>query len=99
METIHCQPVQQDVQAHANVLAAVHITAATIGAAFAEPARQNTTTLEQTIEDKIRTFQIPDDEPSGTVKTANPAHNRDKKIVKKMYYAQKSSVTEMISKF
>jgi hypothetical protein len=53
LKTIHRQPVQPDVQAQANVPADEHNPAATLGAAFAEPARQNAATPEQTIEDKI----------------------------------------------
>ncbi len=99
LKTIHRQPVQPDVQAQANVPADVHDPAATPGAAFVEPAGQNATTPEQTIEDKIRTYHIPDDEPSGPSQTAPPAQNPDKKIAKKTYDAQKSSVTKMINKF
>jgi hypothetical protein len=75
LKTIHCQPVQPDFQAQANVPADVHNPTATSGAAFAKPAGQNATTPEQTIEDKIRTFHIPDDEPSGLSQTVPPAHN------------------------
>jgi hypothetical protein len=96
LRTIYCQP---DVQAQANVPADVHDHVATSGAAFAEPAGGNATTLEQTVEDKIRTFHIPDDEPSGPSQTAPPAQNPDKKIAKKTYDSQKSSVTKMINKF
>jgi hypothetical protein len=53
LRIIHCQPVQPDVQAQANVPADVHDTAATLGAAFAEPAGQNAATPEQAIKDKI----------------------------------------------
>ncbi len=53
LKTIHRQPVQPDVQAQENVPADVHDPAATSGAAFVEPAGQNATTPEQTIEDKI----------------------------------------------
>ena len=77
----------------------MHNPAATLGAAFADPARQNATTPEQTIEDKIWTFHIADDEPSGPSQTAPPAQNPDKKIAKTTYDAQKSSVTKMINKF
>jgi hypothetical protein len=96
LKTIHRQPIQPDVQAQANVPADVHDPAATSGAAFVEPAGQNALTPEQTIEDKIRTFHIPDDQPS---QTATPAQNPDKKIAKKTYEAQKTSVTRMINKF
>jgi hypothetical protein len=53
LETVHRQPLQPDVQAQANVPADVHNPAATLGAAFAEPARQNAIIPEQTIEDQI----------------------------------------------
>jgi hypothetical protein len=99
LKTIHHQPFQPDVQAQANVPADVHDPAATSGAAFLEPAGQNATTPEQTIEDKIRTFHISDDEPSDPSQTAPPVQNPDKKIAKKTYDAQKSSVTRMINKF
>ncbi len=99
MRTIHRQPVQPDVQAQANVPADVHDHVATSGAAFAEPAGGNATTPEQTVEDKIRTFHIPDDKPGGPSQTAPPAQTPDKKIAKKTYDAQKSSVTKMINKF
>jgi hypothetical protein len=62
LKTIHRQPVQPDVQAQAKVPADVHDPAATSGVAFLEPAGQTATTPEQTIEDKIRTFHIPDDD-------------------------------------
>jgi hypothetical protein len=77
----------------------VNNPAATSSAAFAELAGQNATTLEQTVKDKIQTFHIADDEPSGPSQTAPPAQNLDKKIAKKTYDAQKSSVTKMINKF
>ncbi len=99
LRTIHHQPVQPDVQAQANVPVDVHNPVATSSTAFAEPAGQKATTPEQTVEDKIRTFHIPDDEPSGPSQTAPPAQNPDKKIAKKTYDAQKSSVTKMINKF
>jgi hypothetical protein len=99
LRTIHRQPVQPDIQAQANVPADVHNPAATSGAAFVEPAGQNATTSEQTIEDKIRTFYIADDEHSGPRQTAPPAQNPDKKIAKKTYDAQKSSVTKVINRF
>jgi hypothetical protein len=53
LKTIHRQPVQPVVKAQANVPADVHDPAATSGAAFLEPARQNAATPEQTIADKI----------------------------------------------
>jgi hypothetical protein len=80
LQTIHHQLVQPDVQAQANVPADVHNPAANLGAASAEPARQNATIPKLTIEDKIRTFHIPDDEPSGPSQTAPLAQNPDKKI-------------------
>jgi hypothetical protein len=76
----------------------VHDPAAISGAALLEPAGQTATTPEQTIEDKIRTFHIADDEPS-PCHTAPQTQNPDKKIAKKTYDAQKSSVTRMINKF
>jgi hypothetical protein len=99
LKTIHRQPVQPDVQPQANVPADVHDPAATSSAAFLEPAGQNAATPEQTIEDKIRTFHIPDDDPTGLSQTAPPAQNPDKKIAKKTYDAQKGSVTRMVHKF
>jgi hypothetical protein len=99
LTTTHCQPVRPDVQTQANVPADVHDPAATSGAAFLEPAGQTAKTPEQTIEEKIRTFHIPDDQPSGPSQTAPQAQHPDKKIVKKTCDAQKSSVTRMINKF
>jgi hypothetical protein len=99
LKTIHCQPVQPDVQAQANVPADVHDPAATSNAAFVEPAGQTATTPEQTITDKIRTFHIPDDEPTDPSQTAPPAQNPDKKIAKKTYDTQKGSVTRMVNNF
>ena len=69
--TIHRQPVQPDVQVQEDVPADVHDAAATSGAAFLEPAG-HITTPEQTIEEKIRTFNISDDQPSGQSQTAPP---------------------------
>jgi hypothetical protein len=77
LKTIHRQPVQPDVQAQADVPADVHDPAATDGAEFLEPAGQTATTPEQTIEEKIRTFHISDDQPSGQSQTAPPAQNPD----------------------
>jgi hypothetical protein len=99
LQTIHGPSVQPGVQVQADVPADVHNPAATSGAAFLEPAGQTATTPEQTIEDKIRTFHISDDEPSDPSQTAPPAQNPDKKIAKKTYDALKSSVTRMINKF
>jgi hypothetical protein len=73
LKTIHRQPVQPGVQAQADVPADVHDPAATLGAAFVEPAGQNAATPEQTIEEKIRTFHIPDDAPQDQSQTAPPA--------------------------
>jgi hypothetical protein len=98
LQTTHSQPVQPDVQVQADVPADVHDPAAT-GAASLEPARQTATTTEQTIEDKIRTFHISDDQPSGQSQTAPLAQNPDRKIAKKTYDSQKSSVTRLINKF
>jgi hypothetical protein len=99
LQTTHSQPVQPDVQVQADVPTDVHDTAATSGAAFLEPAGQTATTPEQTIEEKIRTFHISDDQPSGQSQTAPPAQNPDRKIAKKTYDSQKSSVTRLINKF
>ncbi len=92
------QPVQPNVQAQAPVLADVrdHDTS---DAGFLEPAGQKATSPVQTIEDKIQTFHIPDDEPTVPFQTAPPAHNPDKRVAKKAYDAQKSSVTKMINEF
>jgi hypothetical protein len=98
LQTIHNQPVQQDVQVQADVPADVHDPAAT-GAEFLEPAGQTATTPEQTIEEKIRTFHISDDQPSSQSQTAPPAQNPDRKIAKKTYDSQKSSITRLINKF
>jgi hypothetical protein len=76
----------------------VHDPAST-GAAYLEPGGHTATTPEQTVEEKIQTFHISDDEPSDPSQTAPPAQNPDKKIAKKTYDAQKSSVTRMINKF
>jgi hypothetical protein len=94
----HSQPVQPDVQSQADVPADVHDPAA-LGAASLEPAGQTATTPEQTVEDKIRTFHISDDQPSGQSQTAPQAQNPDRKIAKKTYDSQKSSVTRLINKF
>jgi hypothetical protein len=99
LRTTHSQPVQPDVQVQADVPADVHDPAATDGAAFLEPDRQTATTPEQTIEEKIRTFHMSDDQPSGPSQTAPPAQNPDRKIAKKTYDSQKSSVTRLINKF
>jgi hypothetical protein len=99
LRTIHRQPVQPDVQVQADVPADVHDPAATDGAEFLEPAGQTATTQEQTIEEKIRTFHISNDQPSGQSQTAPPAQNPDRKIAKKTYDSQKSSVTRLINKF
>ncbi len=99
LKTIHRQPVQPDVQNQANVPADVHDSVPTSGAALLEPAGETAATPGQTIEEKIRTFHIPDDQPSGPSQTAPPAQHPDKKIAKKTYDAQKSSVTRMINKF
>jgi hypothetical protein len=99
LQTTHTQPVQPDVQVQADVTADVHDPAATSGAAFLEPAGQTATTPEQTIGDKIQTFHISDDQPSGQSQTAPLAQNPDRKIAKKTYDSQKSSVTRLINKF
>ncbi len=99
MRTIHKQPVQTDVHVQADVPADVHDPAATDGAAFLEPARQTAATPEQTIEDKIRTFHISDDPPSGRSQTAPPAQTPARKTAKKTYDTQKGAVTRLINKF
>jgi hypothetical protein len=99
LQTIHRQPVQPDVQVQADVPADVHNPADTDGAAFLEPAGQTAATPEETVEDKIRTFHISDDQPSGPSQTAPPAQNPDRKIAKKTYDSQKNSVTRLINKF
>jgi hypothetical protein len=93
-ENLQGQPVQPDVQVQADVHADVHDPAATDGAAFLEPAGQTAATPEQTIVEKIRTFHISDDQPSGQSQTAPPAQNPDRKIAKKTYDSQKSSVSD-----
>jgi hypothetical protein len=98
LESTHSQQNQPDVQVQADVHADVHDPAAT-GAEFLEPARQTAATPEQTIEEKIWTFNISDDQPSGQSQTAPPAQNPDRKIAKKTYDSQKSSVTRLIKKF
>jgi hypothetical protein len=98
LQTIHGQLDQPDVQVQADVTADEHDPAAT-GAAFLEPDGQTATTPEQTIEDKIRTFHISDDQPGGQSQTAPQAPNPDRKIAKKTYDSQKSSVTRLINKF
>jgi hypothetical protein len=99
LQTTQSQILQPDVQVHADVSADVHDSAANPGAAFLGPAGQTAATPEQTIEDKIRTFQISDDPPSGRSQTAPSAQNPDRKIAKKTYDSQKSSVTRLINKF
>jgi hypothetical protein len=76
----------------------VHDPAA-IGAAFLEPAGQTAATPKQTIEEKIRTFHISDDQPNAQSQTAPPAQNPDQKIAKKTHDSQKSSVTRLINIF
>jgi hypothetical protein len=99
LQTTHSQPVQPDIQFQTDVPADVHDPAAASGAAFLEPAGQTAATPEQTIEEKIQTFHISDDQPSGQSQTAPPASNPDRKIAKKTYDSQKSSVTRLINKF
>jgi hypothetical protein len=99
LRTGHDQPAQPGVQVQANVPADVHDPAAVDGAAFFEPAGQTAATPEQTIEDKIRTFNISDDPAAGRSQTATPAQNPEQKIAKKTYDTQKGSVTRLINKF
>jgi hypothetical protein len=98
LQTGHDQPAQPGVQVQADVPADVHDPAATDGAAFLEPAGQTAATPKQTIEEKIRTFHISDDQPSQS-QTATPAQNPERKIAKKTYDTQKGSVTRLINKF
>jgi hypothetical protein len=98
-ENLQTQPPQSDVHVHADVPADVHDPAATDGAAFSEPAGQTAATPGQTIEEKIRTFHISDDPPSGQSQTAPPTQIPDRKIAKKTYDTQKGSVTRLINKF
>jgi hypothetical protein len=98
LQSTHSQHNQPGVQVQADVHADVHDPAAT-GAASLGPAGQTAATPEQTIEDKIRKFHISDDQPSGRSQTATPAQNPDRKITKKTYDSQKSSVTRLINKF
>ncbi len=99
LKTICRQPVQPDVQAQANVPADVHDPVPTSGASLLQPAGQTAATPEQTIADKIRTFHISDDQPSGPSQTAPPAQQPDKKIGKKTYDSQNGSVTRMVHNF
>ncbi len=92
------QPVQPDNQVQADVRTDVHDPAAS-GAEFLEPAEQTAAAPVQTIEEKIRTFNISDDQPSGQSQTAPPAQNPDRKIAKKTYDTQKGSITRLINKF
>jgi hypothetical protein len=98
-ENLQTHPPQSDVHVQADVPADVQDPAATDGAAFLKPAGQTAATPEQTIEDKIRTFHISDDPPSGRSQTAPPAQTPVRKIAKKTYDSQKSSVTRLINKF
>jgi hypothetical protein len=91
-ENLQTKPVLPDIQVHVYVLADVHVSAAADGAATAA-------TPKQTIADRIQTFHISDDPPRDPSQTAPPAQNPDKKIAKKTYDSQKSSVTRLINKF
>jgi hypothetical protein len=62
--------VQEDVQTNPD-------PTATPGAACLGPAGHTAATTEQTIEDKIRTFHIPDDPPSSQSQTAPPTQIPD----------------------
>ena len=98
LRSTHTQHDQPGVQVQADVHADVHDPAAT-GAEFLEPAGPTAATPEKTIEEKIRTFNISDDQPSDQSQTAPPAQNPERKIAKKTYDSQKSSVTRLINKF
>ena len=82
LRTVH-KPVLPDIQVHVDVLADVHDPAAT-GAEFLEPAGRTAATPEQTIEDKIRTFHISDDPPTGPSQTAPPAQIRNEKLRRRL---------------
>jgi hypothetical protein len=94
-QTQHDQP---SVRVQADIHADVHDPAAT-GAEFLEPAGPTAATPEETIEEKIRTFYIPDDPPSSRSQTAPPTQIPDRKSAKKIYDSQKGSVTKLIDKF
>ena len=83
--------VLPDIQVHVDVLADEHVSATDGAAAAATP--------KQTVADRIRTFHISDDSPKNPSQTAPPAQNPDKKVAKKTYDSQKSSVTRLINKF
>jgi hypothetical protein len=83
--------VLPDIQVHVDVLADEHVSATDGAAAAATP--------KQTVADRIRTFHISDDSLKDPSETAPPAQNPDKKIAKKTYDSQKSSVTRLINKF
>jgi hypothetical protein len=91
-ENLQTKPVLPDIQVRVNVLADEQASAATGGAAAAA-------TPKQTVADRIRTFHISDDSPKDPSQTPPPAQNPDKKIAKKTYDSQKSSVTRLINKF
>jgi hypothetical protein len=91
-ENLQTKPVLPDIRVHVDVLADEHASAATDGAAAVA-------TPKQTVADRIRTFHISDDSPKDPRRVAPPAQNSDKKIAKKTYDSQKSSVTRLINKF
>jgi hypothetical protein len=91
-ENLQTKPVLPDIRVHVDVLEDEHASAATDGAAAAA-------TPKQTVADRIRTFHISDDSPKDPSQTAPPAQNPDKKIAKRTYDSQKSSVTRLINKF
>jgi hypothetical protein len=91
-ENLQTKPVLSDIRVHVDVLEDEHASAATDGAAAAA-------TPKQTVADRIRTFHISDDSPKDPSQTAPPAQNPDKKIAKRTYDSQKSSVTRLINKF
>jgi hypothetical protein len=90
-ENLQTKPVLPNIQVRSDVLADEHTSVATGGA--------TATTPKQTVADRIRTFHISDDSPRDPRQTAPPVPNPDKKIAKKTYDSQKSSVTKLINKF
>ena len=96
LRSTHTQPDQPNVRVQEDVQTNPDPTA-TPGAACLGPAGHTAATPEQTIEDKIRTFHIPDDPPSSQSQTAPPTQIPDRKSAKKIYDSQKSSVTKLIN--
>jgi hypothetical protein len=98
LRSTQAQHNQPGVQVQADVHADVHDPAAT-DAEFLAPAGPTATTPKETIEEKIRTFNISDDQPSDQSQTAPPTQIPDRKSAKKIYDSQKGSVTKLINKF